>query len=113
MMLSLGDLVSRLAGELHSAAVDAQRIESAIGDLLESGQPWPASHPLELQRLDRLRQNLAELAHFLQLLAPSLSGAVAVNAGPALAALLLGDLKHRLAGGEALLPASDGDCEYL
>lgn len=113
-LVRLAELVGRLGDELTSAAADVHRIEMTIGEILDAGHATPLQQAVELQRLDVLRQNLAELARFLRLLQPDLPGRLKVDVGPALSRILLADLRQRLAGSAShQVQADAGECEYL
>lgn len=96
--------LTRLAEELARQAARAADLQEALGALAAAAGPLDAALLRRLQDLDRMTQEQAELAGY----------AAALAAGPApeaLAVVALGDLRARLAGGEAA--GSEGDLELL
>ena len=94
---SFANLSWGVAEELNDLRHRADRLQSALSQLLEAGsQPLDHGHYEQLQTLDYISQHLQGLAEFLTLLATERAAQTLVDPHGALSALGLSDLRERL-----------------
>ena len=101
-MVSLSTLCSRMTRELRRVEARLSNLENAIGDILRDVQRPHSRRFLELQEIDRARQEVSGIAEFLEHLSVVACPGCAVDAHMASRSLGLADLAAALVRGESV-----------
>ena len=102
-MVSLSTLCSRMTRELRRVEARLSNLENAIGDIILRDVQRPHSRRfLELQEIDRARQEVSGIAEFLEHLSVVACPGCAVDAHMASRSLGLADLAAALVRGESV-----------
>lgn len=116
---ALGQVLARSAAELADLADRTERLQDVMADLVQQLAWLDQESTQDMQALDWIAQHLEGLSSFLSALSKEALPGWRIDPGPALDALSLAELAHRLrgpSGDPALTPTpavSAGDMELF
>jgi hypothetical protein len=99
---TLSGVLSRSAAELADLADRTERLQDVMAELVRQCAALDGDATRDMQALDWIAQHLEGLASFLGSLAEAAPPGWRVDTSPALDALSLAELAHRLRGGGAM-----------
>lgn len=105
----VADLLDRAVGEMRDMTNVVNDLEALIGNLVIAGAFGSSNSIYDLQKLDRLRQNIGGIADFLKGISQAAARAWTVDTVKASEGVKLADLSDRLSGGLAGSASTDGD----
>lgn len=105
----LADLLDRAVGEMRDLTNVVNDLEALIGNLVIAGAFGSSNSIYDLQKLDRLRQNIGGIADFLEGIGQAATPEWIVDTAKASERVKLADLSERLSGGIAGSASTDCD----
>ncbi len=107
MTRPVGAVMRSVAIELTRVRDDIRAMEEAIGHILAFAAPQEV--PTQIQQMDRIVQEIDDLARFCAVAGEGLDDGLRFDATAALAALKLRQLAHAMGAHDAFEPAPGGD----
>ena len=97
---AMTDVLSAVAGELVLAQTTCERLDGALGQLLDTAPADQRGAVMrELHVVDLLNQQIAAVAGFVERISGRLEEHVTIEVGDALGAITLGEVAQRISSG--------------